>query len=57
VGDIDAVLHHAETIVLGNKDPDFRQVPERLGNNQTLVDFVRIIEGRSMNGNYDGICW
>jgi GDP-mannose 6-dehydrogenase len=57
VGDIDAVLHHAETIVLGNKDPDFRQVPERLGDNQTLVDFVRIIEGRSMNGNYDGICW
>jgi GDP-mannose 6-dehydrogenase len=57
VGDIDAVLHHAETIVLGNKDPDFQQVPERLGNNQTLVDFVRIIEGRSMNGNYDGICW
>lgn len=57
VGDIDAVLHHAETIVLGNKDPDFRRVPERLGDNQTLVDFVRIIEGRSMNGNYDGICW
>jgi GDP-mannose 6-dehydrogenase len=57
VGDIDAVLHHAETIVLGNKDPDFQQVPERLRDNQTLVDFVRIIEGRSMNGNYDGICW
>ena len=57
VGDIDAVLHHAETVVLGNKDPDFRQVPERLRDNQTLVDFVRIIDGRSMNGNYDGICW
>jgi GDP-mannose 6-dehydrogenase len=57
VGDIDAVLHHGETIVLGNKDPEFQQVPERLRENQTLVDFVRIIEGRSMNGNYDGICW
>jgi GDP-mannose 6-dehydrogenase len=57
VGDIEAVLHHAETIVLGNKDPDFQQVPELLRDNQTLVDFVRIIEGRSMNGNYDGICW
>jgi len=22
-----------------------------------LVDFVRVIEGRSKNGHYDGICW
>jgi GDP-mannose 6-dehydrogenase len=57
VGDIDAVLAHAETVVIGNKDPDFNGVPERLRKGQLLVDFVRIIEGRSKNGNYDGICW
>jgi GDP-mannose 6-dehydrogenase len=57
VGDIDAVLNHAQTVVIGNKDPDFKGVPERLQEGQVLVDFVRIVEGRSKNGNYDGICW
>jgi GDP-mannose 6-dehydrogenase len=57
VGDIDAVLNHAQTVVIGNKDPDFKEVPERLHEGQLLVDFVRIIEGRSKNGKYDGICW
>jgi GDP-mannose 6-dehydrogenase len=56
VSDIDAVLSHAQTVVIGNKDPDFEAVPERLRDGQSLVDFVRIIEGRS-NGKYDGICW
>ena len=57
VGDIDAVLNHAQTVVIGNKDPDFNTVPERLREGQFLVDFVRIIDGRSNNGKYDGICW
>jgi GDP-mannose 6-dehydrogenase len=57
VGDIDSVLNHAQTVVIGNKDPDFKEVPGRLREGQLLVDFVRIIEGRSKNGKYDGICW
>ena len=57
VGDIDAVLNHAQTVVIGNKDPDFNKVPERLREGQFLVDFVRIIDRRSNNGKYDGICW
>jgi GDP-mannose 6-dehydrogenase len=57
VPDIDTVLNHAQTVVIGNKDPDFSKVPERLHEGQFLVDFVRIIEKGSKNGNYDGICW
>jgi GDP-mannose 6-dehydrogenase len=56
VADIDALLNHAQTVVIGNKDPDFNGVPHRLHEGQVLVDFVRIIEARSKNG-YDGICW
>jgi GDP-mannose 6-dehydrogenase len=56
VDDIDAVLNHAQTVVIGNKDPDFMGVQERLHEDQSMVDFVRIMEGRS-NGKYDGICW
>jgi GDP-mannose 6-dehydrogenase len=57
VNGIDAVLDHAETIVIGNKDPEFEGVLERLHEGQNLVDFVRITNRRSENGKYDGICW
>jgi GDP-mannose 6-dehydrogenase len=54
---IDAVLAHGQTVVVGNNDPDFRQVSERLREDQCMVDFVRISNRRSENGKYDGICW
>jgi GDP-mannose 6-dehydrogenase len=57
VADIEAVLSHAQTVVIGNKDPDFKEVPDRLHDDQFLIDFVRITEGRSKSGKYDGICW
>ena len=57
VHDIDAVLQHAKTVVIGNKDPDFQSVPERLRDGQVLVDFVRLGNSRSEKGKYDGICW
>ena len=57
VNGIDAVLDHAQTVVIGNKDPEFYGVLERLHKGQQLVDFVRITNRRSENGLYDGICW
>jgi GDP-mannose 6-dehydrogenase len=54
---IDAVLAHGQTVVIGNNDPDFRQVSERLREDQCMVDFVRVSNRRSENGKYDGICW
>jgi len=57
VDDIDEVLRHAETVVIGTSDPDFQSVPEKLRAGQRLVDFVRITNRRSGNGDYDGLCW
>ena len=57
VANTDAVLDHAQTIVIGNNDPEFRLVPRQVREGQRVVDFVRIMEGRSENGKYDGICW
>jgi GDP-mannose 6-dehydrogenase len=57
VSDTESVLLHAQTVVIGNNDPEFKRVPERLVEGQKLVDFVRVIEGRSMNGKYDGFSW
>jgi GDP-mannose 6-dehydrogenase len=57
VDHVDAVLDHAQTIVIGNKDPDFRNVPSQLRDGQSIVDFVRITDRRNGNESYDGICW
>jgi GDP-mannose 6-dehydrogenase len=57
VTEVDAVLEHAQTVVIGNKDPDFQEIPGRLRDGQRLVDFVRVTNRRSENGKYDGICW
>jgi GDP-mannose 6-dehydrogenase len=57
VGDLDAVLDHAQTIVIGTKDLDFRKVHDQLREGQTIVDFVRISDHGSEKGTYDGICW
>lgn len=54
---IEKVLDHAETIVIGNRDPEFASVIDKLRDGQHLVDFVRITDRRSGNGKYDGICW
>ncbi|WJW75296.1 UDP-glucose/GDP-mannose dehydrogenase family protein [Thiohalobacter sp. IOR34] len=57
VDDIDSVLEHAETIVIGNKAEEFRDIPERIAENQVIVDLVRISEKQSIANRYDGICW
>jgi GDP-mannose 6-dehydrogenase len=57
VNGIDAVLDHAQTIVIGNNDPDFQTIPDRLRDGQCLVDFVRITNRKGEDGRYDGICW
>jgi GDP-mannose 6-dehydrogenase len=57
VDSIKQVLDHAETIVIGNKDPEFETVPGLLRDDQQLVDFVRISKRNSENGKYNGICW
>jgi GDP-mannose 6-dehydrogenase len=57
VSSIDEVLEHADTIVIGNAAPEFRDVPRRLGLRQTLVDLVRVSDCRSAAGVYEGIAW
>ena len=57
VENIDEVLQHSETIVIGNKSREFEGIPQRLRTGQSLVDFVRITNQWSNNGDYSGICW
>jgi GDP-mannose 6-dehydrogenase len=57
VHSMEEVLAHAQTIVIGNASPEFADVPRRIGEGQTVIDFVRVSESRSVLGVYEGICW
>jgi GDP-mannose 6-dehydrogenase len=54
---IDELLAHAQTIVIGNAAPEFADVPRRIGEHQTVIDFVRVSDSRTVAGVYEGICW
>ena len=57
VEDMNDVLNHAETIVIGNNEPSFRNVLGKMREDQYVVDLVRVAEGGKENGHYNGICW
>src|SRR3954466_7107148 len=57
VDTIDEVLEHGRTLVIGNAAPEFADVPRRVGDGQTIIDFVRVCNSRTVLGVYEGICW
>jgi GDP-mannose 6-dehydrogenase len=54
---MDEILSHAQTIVIGNADPEFAGVPRLIGDGQTIIDFVRVCDSRTIAGVYEGLCW
>ena len=54
---IDDVLAHAQTVVIGNAAAEFADVPRHIGEGQTVIDFVRICDSRTVLGVYEGLCW
>jgi GDP-mannose 6-dehydrogenase len=57
VDDVDAVVNHGGTIVVGNSDRYFADVVGRLNMSQRVVDLVRIANGQQTRGGYNGLCW
>jgi GDP-mannose 6-dehydrogenase len=54
---IEGVLNDSEIVVIGNQAEEFISVAGRLRENQQLIDLVRLFDGRTLNKNYQGICW
>jgi GDP-mannose 6-dehydrogenase len=52
---IDALLEHAETVVIGNAAPEFGAVASRVTAQQHVVDLVRIADARATSGAYAGL--
>lgn len=57
VDNLDDAIAHGDVLVIGNGAEEFRDVLERKGDKQVVVDLVRITDKTSIEGHYDGICW
>ena len=55
--DVDEVVNHGGTIVVGNSDKYFSDVVGRLNMSQRVIDLVRISNGQETAGGYNGLCW
>lgn len=55
--DLATVLDHGEVIVIGNHDPEFQAIPERLRSDQTVVDLVRVRDELPATERYRGLTW
>lgn len=55
---MEEVLAESEVIVIGNKAPEFGQVPQQARQDQVVIDLVRISEDiNQLDARYEGICW
>ena len=54
---VEEVVNDSDVVIIGNQADEFRGVAERLRNDQQLIDLVRLLDRRTSNENYQGICW
>lgn len=56
--DMDEVVASSDTLILGNRTEEFRQIEDKRRDGQVVIDLVRVFDGQVTNGNgYQGICW
>ncbi|RLB92943.1 MAG: GDP-mannose dehydrogenase, partial [Deltaproteobacteria bacterium] len=54
---MEEVLEHAQTIVIGNNSFEFKDLMDKVREDQQVIDLVRAVEDRNTNGFYNGLCW
>lgn len=57
VDSIEDVLERADTIVIGNGSDEFRNIVERIGPEQQVIDLVGVAKPAGPSSNYQGIGW
>ena len=57
VNNIEAIIDHSETIVIGNNDAEFSDITGIVSATQSVIDFVRAVENPTEDIHYEGICW
>lgn len=57
VDDLEQVLEHGDTIVIGNFSPEFATAISKLGSSKRIIDLVRLPELPTDSDHYEGIAW
>ena len=57
VEDASELIGHAQTLVIGNHDPRYREALEFVSDQQIVVDLVGLGDGNVDGAKYLGICW
>lgn len=57
VPEIEQLLSHADTLVIGGADRDLRELLAASGKNLHVVDLVRASDASDGGADYEGICW
>ncbi|MNJ72841.1 GDP-mannose 6-dehydrogenase [compost metagenome] len=56
--DFDQVIHHADVIVLGNRDEKFRALAQQAPEGKQVIDLVGFMNKASSPATRtEGICW
>jgi GDP-mannose 6-dehydrogenase len=55
--DLDEVIASSEVVVIGKKEADYRRIGENLDGGRTVIDLVRLFDGKTSSGSYEGMCW
>ncbi|HJQ22774.1 MAG TPA: UDP-glucose/GDP-mannose dehydrogenase family protein [Blastocatellia bacterium] len=55
--DLNQVIEHAEVVIVGKKEDEFRALAERMSDGRMVIDLVRLFDVQDNRRNYQGICW
>ena len=55
--DLNRVIEHAEVLIIGKKEDEFRALNDSLLNGRTVIDLVRLFDAPENRPNYQGLCW
>ena len=54
---LDEVVDISDTLVIGNKDPEFENVVKSSQNDKHVIDLVRVQAQLRSQNHYEGLCW
>lgn len=54
---LDDVVSESDLLVIGNNAEEFRDIPQRISGEQSVIDLVRVDDKVTSSTNYEGICW
>ncbi|MFL6215334.1 MAG: nucleotide sugar dehydrogenase [Blastocatellia bacterium] len=55
--DLSRVIEHAEVLIVGKKEDEFRALADSILSGRTVIDLVRMFDAHDNRPHYHGLCW